>query len=485
MSAYLDLARVHAPLLAIVAPLIGAALAFVSPWPRVSWGIGVAGALAGAAFAVDMAWRLLLGDGAWAFTIEGVALGVDGVSVFSAALVASTAALGMIAAGARTNEFAPRVVSPAIALALCMPAGWVGALMAGDLIGVFIAVELAWLASVGLLALSADRAALSGALRMLASGGVGAALFLCGAGLVYRSAGSLDLSTIAAAALTSGDAAATGAGLMLIGLALKAGIAPLHEWLGAAFTRAGRFALVALGAVGVIGALAVLVRLASYFVQALEIGDGVAIALAALGGASVVIGSLQAVGATNMRRLAAYAGAAQAGCILLCVALGSPAGFAAALVQLTAFAAAALALFGGAAAGGVVTLQGLDGLGRRAPLAGAAILTGAISLMGAPLTLGFLGRWRLVEAGVGAGWWWAAGAVIFASLAGVFYGGRVVERLYFRRAGEVYPGDVGVWRFAMAPLLIAAIVTILLGVAPALLLQAADAAAAHVLGAGA
>jgi multicomponent Na+:H+ antiporter subunit D len=175
---------------------------------------------------------------------------------------------------------------------------------------------------------------------------------------------------------------------------------------------------------------------------------------------------------------------AQLGGIVLCVALGSPAGIAAALLQLTAFAAAALALFGAAAAGGVGAISMLDGLGRRAPLASAAMTAGAISLMGAPLTLGFLGRWRLVEAGVGAGWWWAAGAVIFASLAGVFYGGRLIERLYFRRAAEAYSGAGNVSALAFAPCLIVAMATIALGLAPAKLLAAADAAAALLLGGG-
>jgi NADH:ubiquinone oxidoreductase subunit 2 (subunit N) len=191
---------------------------------------------------------------------------------------------------------------------------------------------------------------------------------------------------------------------------------------------------------------------------------------------------MQAVGAGNLRRLAGYAGVAQLGGVLMCVALGSPAGVAAALVQLVAFAAAALALFVGAAAGGVHAIEGLDGMGKRAPVASAAITAGAISLMGAPLTLGFLGRWRLVEAGVGAGWWWAAGAVIFLSLAGVFYGGRLVERLYFRRAAGAYAGGQDLWTLALAPALLASVLIIAAGLAPAPLLDAADAAARLLMG---
>ena len=83
---------------------------------------------------------------------------------------------------------------------------------------------------------------------------------------------------------------------------------------------------------------------------------------------------------------------------------------------------------------------------------------------------------ELVEAGVGAGWWWAAGLVIIASLAGVFYGGRLIERMYFRRANSTYAGEGGVWRVTLGPVLIAAIATIAWGLAPGGLLRAAASA---------
>ncbi|MCL4716148.1 MAG: hypothetical protein KJZ75_14670 [Hyphomonadaceae bacterium] len=481
IAALLDLARTHAPLLSLSTLVIGAALAIAGAGPRLSWFIALAAALASAAFASDMALRLLT-DGEIVLTIEGAALFPDGVGAFAGALLAGVAVLAVMAAGASLGDYERRAAPFALALLLLTAAGWIGALMARDLVGVLIAVETAWLASVGLVAMSAQRAALNGALRMLGAGGVGGAMFVLGAGLLHHGAGALDLPAIAAAHVERADAAALGAGLVLLGVALKAGVAPLHEWMGAVLGRVNAVGALAVGVLCAIGAIAVIVRLAAYLLPSLAFGEGVSIALAVLGGASVVIGSVQAVGSHNLRRMTGYAGIAQAGGVLLCVALASPAGYAAALVQLTAFAGAALALFGGAAAGGVQTLETLDGLGRRAPLAGAAIMAGAVSLMGAPLTLGFLGRWRLVEAGVGAGWWWAAGAVIFASLAGVFYGGRLIERLYFRRAGEVYAGARDVWRWAMAPMLAASIVVIGLGVAPAGLLAAADAAAAHIAG---
>ncbi|MGE0741093.1 MAG: proton-conducting transporter membrane subunit [Hyphomonadaceae bacterium] len=483
IGAYLDLARAHAPLLMLMLPLLGAAAAMVSPSPRLSWGLASLLLAAASALAGDVAFRFL-GAGRIDVANEGVALGFDGVAAITTPIVLLLSALAMIGAAPLLKEFPARVGGLGLVLALCIAGGWTGALLAHDLVGVFVASEAAWLASIGLVALSPNRGALNGAFRMLALGGLSAALFLVGLALLARAGGMLALDGLAIADIASPQAAAAGAALMLLSIAVKAAASPLHLWAPAAYGRAGRFAGIMVGAVGAVGGLAVLVRLAAHTVTMPDIGGGVSIMLAALGVISVAIGSAQAVGALNPLRLAAYAGVAQTGVVLMSVGLGSPQAFAAAFVQIVSFAASGLALFAGFAAGGVRRMEQLDGLGRRAPLAGAAIMAGALSLMGAPLSLGFLGRWRLIEASVGAGWWWAAGAVIFASLAGVFYGGRLIERLYFRRAAATFEGDRSPWRFALAPALLAAIALTAVGFAPGWLLSGANMAAAHAIGGG-
>lgn len=484
MSAtYLDLARAHAPLLMIIAPLIGAALALVSGPARLAWVIACVTAVVTALIGIDFTTQLF-GAETPAFAVVGPSIYLDGVGAFAAALMAVAMTLAIVAVGASLKDAGAREAPFSLALMLSIGACWIGALVAGDIIAIIAAVEGAWLASVGLVAVNAarDRAPLNGALRMLSAGGVGAVLMLLGAGMLGRAAGELSVEALPLAHIRMPDLAGAGAALIALGLAVKVGVAPLHAWTAAAMARANPMVAFGVGALGVLGAASVLSRFAAYVITAPEIGGAVSAALAGLGAVSVAIGSVQAVGARNLLRLAAYAGASQVGCVLLSVALGSPAGFAAALIQLVAFTAAAFAFYGGAAAGRVQTLSMLDGYGQRAPFASAAITAGALSLMGAPLTIGFLGRWRLVEAGVGAGWWWASGLVIIASLAGVFYGGRLIERMYFRRANSSFAGEGGVWRIALGPALIAAIATVAVGFAPGFLLRAASAASAMLTG---
>jgi multicomponent Na+:H+ antiporter subunit D len=483
MDAYLDLARTHAPLLLISIPFVSAALSVVVGDGRASWALACIGALAALALAVDFALRAF-GEAGPSLAQTGAPLHADGVGVLGATLLAALAAMICLASGASLTDGGKREAAFGVALLLCVIGGWTGALFARDWLSLAVAAETGWLASVGLLALSRDRDALNGALRALFMGGVSTGVMLAGVALLTRASGSMALEALPIAQIRAPSLAGAGAVLILLALALKAGAAPLHAWAPAALGRSSGVAAFGIGVLGVIGALCVLARSAGYVITAPQLGEGVSLVLAALGAASVVIGSVQAIGAGNLQRLAIYAAASQVGCVLLTIALGSPAGFAAALVQIVALSAAMLALFAGGAAGRVQGLSMLDGYGQRAPLASAAITAGAISLMGAPLTIGFLGRWRLVEAGVGAGWWWAAALVIVASLSGVFYGGRLVERMYFRRATGTFAGETGMGRAAFTPALVASIAVIAIGFAPGLLLHWAAAASNALTGFG-
>lgn len=480
----LDIARTNAPLLTLAMLLVGAACAAALPSARVSWVLATLAALGAAVVALDMGWRRLM-HGA-RFGDAGVAISLDGVAAFCAPLIASWLVFVVLSAPAALRGANARATPHLLALALCAAAGWIGALLADGLLGVVMGVQIGWISSVLIVSGAGDndRASLNGALRMWSAGGAGAAFMLVGAACLAYALGSGETGAATSAHVDAPRLAVLGFVLMVAPLALYAGAAPLSPWAGATYGRANEFAVL-VTTLGAIGALAVLTRLAALASAAPAVAEALSAVFVVLGVASVAFGSIQAVGAVNVRRLVAYAGATQVGCILLAMALGSPAGFGAVLIQVFAWSAAALALLGGASVSRASDLAGLDGLSRRAPLASIAVTAGALSLMGAPLTIGFLGRWRLIEASVGAGWWWAMGAAIAASLAAVFYGGRLIERVYFRRANAAADGERDAWRFVRIPLLLAALAGVLLAFAPAALLDAAARAAAIALGHGA
>lgn len=467
---------------AALAILLGAAALIVAlGGVRLSLAIAIIATAGAALLVIDAAWRVLFA------AAPHVGEAVEGANIFAAPLIATGALCVALGGGALVRaECGARAAPFAFALLLCTAAGWLGALFAEDLIALFAAAEAAWLAMVGLAGLGAHQArgALNGAFRMLMLGGIGGGFLLIGLCLMARGAGAFEVAALASTDGAGQSAVALGMAFVVAGLATKAGVAPLHDWAGPAYGRAGSFAVLSIGVVGSIGALATLARLSIHVTSVPAIANGVATGVIGLGMVSIVAGSVQAIAARNLGRLAGYAAAAQAGCFLVGVGLASRVGYEAAMLQLLAQQAAMLGLLGGvAAAGPNASLAQLDGLFRRAPLASAAMAAGALCLMGAPLTTGFLARWRLMEAGAGGGWWIAAAAAIGASIAGVYYGGRLMERIYFRRASTMLEPAGRMRALVLAPAMLAAILVIGAGFNPTWLMRAANAAAELAMGA--
>jgi multicomponent Na+:H+ antiporter subunit D len=73
-------------------------------------------------------------------------------------------------------------------------------------------------------------------------------------------------------------------------------------------------------------------------------------------------------------------------------------------------------------------------------------VAGGLSIIGVPLTVGFISKWYLITAALERGWWPVAVLVLITSLMAVVYIWKVVEVAYF----EEFPGEEGT--VAEAPL---------------------------------
>ncbi|MBL8548410.1 MAG: hypothetical protein JNJ73_00390 [Hyphomonadaceae bacterium] len=439
---------------ALIAPLAGALVAFVVSNFRVAWFFALAGAF------VSVASAFLLAT--FGTSIAPFGLKADALSFASAPIVAIGGALCVLAAGGLAEEEAgARGATLALALVQLSWFGWTGAAFARDFVPLIGFFEAGWIGACGLVALSAarERAAAPAALRHLASGAAFGILLALGMALAFNATGSMDFQFAASA---HGRTLAAGIALVCVALAGAAAAAPLNATFVHAVDRGGSLAGLLIGGVGVGAMLIVLMRAAlGAHGAGPEVARAVSTLVAGLGAASMAIGSVQAMGAQDVRRLAAYASAAQAGAVMIALGVISANGAAAGLMHVAALGLATIGILGGAA---IATRRNagdaIDGLGWRAPMAGAAMAASALSLIGAPLTVGFATRWRLVEGTIQAGWWWAAGALIAASLAAVVYAGRIVERLYLRASAE----EARAPSFALAPTHVAVTVaTIWLG----------------------
>ena len=153
-------------------------------------------------------------------------------------------------------------------------------------------------------------------------------------------------------------------------------------------------------------------------------------------------GSVIAIFEVDVKRMLAYSSVAQIGYIILGISLASVLGLTGGLLHLFNHALMKGALF--LAMGcvfyqlGSVALSDLDGVGRRMPWTMAAFVIGGLSLIGIPLTAGFVSKFYLLWAALDLGLYWLVGLILLSSLLAIIYVWRVIEVAYLR---EPPPGS--------------------------------------------
>ena len=154
----------------------------------------------------------------------------------------------------------------------------------------------------------------------------------------------------------------------------------------------------------------------------------------------IYVASLAAIYQTNIKRLLAYSSVAQIGYMMLGIGFVSVTGLTGGIVHLFNHALMKAALF--LAVGCAVLRLGSSdladwkGLGRRMPITMAAFVLAGLSLIGVPLTVGFISKWYLILAALELGWWPVALLALLSSLLAVIYVWRVVEVAYFQKADD-------------------------------------------------
>ncbi len=460
--------------IAIATLLVAACLAGAIGRGRAAVIIGLVASLAASA---------LMGVGAFA---EGAL--ATGRTVYLVGFLVSAGVWVSLVAGAVffDDEFGASASGYGVALTLIIGAGWSAALASGDGAVMFGAVAAAWLAAVGLVGLSAhvSRGALTGALRMLAAGAAGVALIGFGLAFIDPYLGDALVQSQAGAGRAR---LAIGAVLVVLGLGFVAPFAPFHGWIGAVYGRIGPGAICVLACVSMTGAAGVAMRIVDVADQAGALMSVLRWGLIAAGAGGVVLACVQAIAAAHVGRLIGYAGVACSGIVLVALGLGGAQGYETALLCLAAQAGALiLVIVGFGAHGSLSWIARTNGLARRAPVYSAGATIGLLSLMGAPLTLGFVTRWRMIEASSRADAYVAAVAAIAMSLGALAFGIRLIERMYVRRSEDAVSqrSAAGARVTWLAPALIAALGLVLMGLNPTFILHAAQGASDLATGAG-
>jgi len=333
-------------------------------------------------------------------------------------------------------------------LMLFAVAGMMLLISAGNLVMVYLGLEMLALCSYALVAIDRDSTLASeAAMKYFVLGSLSSGLLLYGLSLLYGATGTLDLAQLHAAIATSSETTLllTGTVFAVAGIAFKFGAAPFHMWVPDTYQGAPTPITLFIGSAPELASFALAFRLLEGAVGPLD--ERWRLLIAGLAVASLVVGNLIALMQTNFKRLLAYSAISHIGFLFLGFAGGGAQGYAAAMFYVISYA-----LMSAAAFGAIIVLSGrgfeadriddFKGLNARSPWLAGLVLCIMASLAGVPPFLGFWAKLAVLRAALQGDMLWLAIVGIVFAVVGAFYYLRVIKVMYFDEpVGDLVPRD--------------------------------------------
>ena len=373
------------------------------------------------------------------------------------------------------------------ALVLMSTSGMLFLASAGDLLVVFLGIELMSLPLYVLAGLFKTRlAAGEASMKYFLLGAFATAFLLYGIALIFGATGATNFDRIAAAAAArpSDPLITVGLGLLLVGFGFKISSVPFHMWAPDVYEGAPTSitALIATGSKA--AAMGALLRVLLVALKSAQ-PDWTPV-LWAVAAVTMTAGNVVAIAQSNLKRMLAYSSVAHVGYMLMGLVAGGVSGAGAVLYYLLAYTFTTIGAFGvilmlvERAGEEAVDVGGYAGLARRHPLLAATLSLFLLSLIGIPPLAGFVGKFYLFGAAVRAGYVWLTVVAVLNSAIAAYYYLRVIVYMYMREsdatAARLSPTFAGT-----LALVIAAVGIVLLGVAPAPFVDLAQAAVAPLM----
>src|SRR6201996_5218215 len=310
---------------------------------------------------------------------------------------------------------------------------------AGDLISLYVGVELHSLALYVLAAMHRDNAKASEAgLKYFVLGALSSGLLLYGASLVYGFAGSTLFSDIAMAVKHGANTGVLfGLVFLICGLAFKVSAAPFHMWTPDVYEGAPT---------PVVGFFAAAPKLAAMVLFARLLAQGFAGAvpqwqqvLVALGLISVGVGAFAGLAQKNLKRLWAYSSIANVGYAIIGLSAGTAEGVQSMLVFMVLYMVDVTGFFACLAAlsrkgRAMETFDDMAGLFREQPGIALAMTAFSLSALGLPPVSGFWAKFFVFKAALNAGLPIAAALGLVGSVVAAFYYLRLIKVMWFDAA---------------------------------------------------
>jgi NADH-quinone oxidoreductase subunit N len=366
-----------------------------------------------------------------------------------------------------------------------------------DLLTMFVALEVLSLPLYLMCGLARRRRLLSqeASLKYFLLGAFSSAFFLYGTALLYGFAGSVRLSAIGDA--ISGRAGGTpvlqkegllllGIALLVVGLLFKVGASPFHVWTPDVYQGAPTPVTGFMAACTKVAAFGALLRVA--YVALPDVRWDWTPVLWGVAVLTMLVGSVIAIVQTDVKRMLAYSSIAHAGFLMVGLLALDRTGVAGVLFYLAAYGFTTIGAFAivslvrdsgddGTVGGEATHLSQWAGLGRRHPVTAGLFTLFLLAFAGIPLTSGFMGKYAVFAPAVANGGWVLVLIGVLASAIAAFFYVRVIVLMYFSEpagGGAVVAAPGIGTTFAI---MLTAAVTVILGVAPSVLLNQAAASA--------
>jgi NADH-quinone oxidoreductase subunit N len=412
-------------------------------------------------------------------------LRIDTFSIFLHLIVGAVAVLVMLSSA----DYLEREKLPPgefYALVLFATAGMGIMASAQELMTGFIGLEISSIASYVLAGYRRDSPRSNeAAMKYFLLGSFATAFFLYGIAMAYGATGTTNLESLrnAVAQGHAGGLLTLGLGLMLVGLAFKVATAPFQVWTPDVYEGAPAPVTALLASGPKAAAFALLMRILFVgFTASSGAWFWVVWISAAL---TMFAGNLAALVQTNVKRMLAYSSIAHAGYILVAIAAvgtmpddaQSVAGIAAVLFYLATYVLMKFGAFTMVAQLGGMGERRLDindyaGLSQERPWAAACLSLYLLSLLGLPVTAGFLGKFYVFKAAVNSNLLWLVILMAVNSVIAAYYYLRVIVVMYMREPQQEWTPQP-VPRGVALVLLLTAAGTLYLGLFPGKVMQLA------------
>ena len=281
-----------------------------------------------------------------------------------------------------------------------------------DLFTAYVFVEINTISACGLIMIRQNGRTIEAATRYMIMSLLGSGLFLLGICFLYDLTGHLLMSNIQEQVQLlhkTGEyhiPLLVSVSLMSVGLAIKSALFPFHAWLPDAYGYSTLSSAAILSSLVSKGYIFLLVKIFYRVIGFDIVRDSKVInVLFVFGIIGMIMGSVDAIKESNIRRMIAYSSVAQIGYIYMGFGLGTTAGVIASIYHIVSHAATKSLLF--VAASGLTDASGdstdffdRTGAGSRNKLAGVAFTVGSLSMVGFPMFAGFISKLLFAQAGV-------------------------------------------------------------------------------------